>query len=137
MKSIIDYRKILIIVFAIFFGALYLWSNHQLTTVCVMDNCSSTTMLGFWYPLQTFGVVGVIFLIPFLLIPFHYFISWLRYVAWWLIPVGAVIVYNTPPMRSFWFDRDDTVIIMGIFAGLLTTGYLIYLRFKSKIDTQF
>ena len=113
--------------FCLYFFLDWYWSNE-----CVLNGCGAGFINSFLAPLMQASLfLGLLFAI-FLFLPTKYFKAWLKKIVIWLLPVSTVIVYLTPASRTFWFDREQTVVIMGIVGAVVTVTFLLYKRFVNN-----
>jgi hypothetical protein len=111
---------LLIVALLLFFGVEYYW-----TTICVEGECSYEYMSNIWLPLKQSGLYMGLILAPFIFLPTHYFSAYFKKVFWWLVLLGYVVVAANGRGSDLWFDRTDTVYIMGGLSIVITLVFLL------------
>jgi hypothetical protein len=76
-------------------------------------------------PLKQSGLYMGLILAPFIFLPTHYFSAYFKKVFWWLVLLGYVVVAANGRGSDLWFDRTDTVYIMGGLSIVITLVFLL------------
>lgn len=112
----------------LFFGVDYYWKN-----VCIEIACSYSSMSELLMPLKQSGLIMALILTPFIFLPTNYFKSYFKKVFWWLALLFYVVVATNESGSDLWFDRTDTVYLMGVVSAVVTLAFvLIHYRLGRK-----
>jgi hypothetical protein len=125
MNSNTNWRLINICIVLIF-SLIGLLAYYFLSQVCLsVGDCQNYTRREVWRPLMVASIITVMILAPFIFLPTHYFSAYFKKVFWWLVLLGYVVVAANGRGSDLWFDRTDTVYIMGGLSIVITLVFLL------------
>jgi hypothetical protein len=123
--------QLMLLVFgiAIFVGADWYWSN-----ICAVEICDVYFIDAFLAPLQQAGLVLAAAVAPFLLVPTHYFRTWLLWVFPAITALAIFRLSTIDPNSSNMFAASREAFVSGLLLDwLIISGvFIAYHYYRTK-----
>lgn len=128
-----DKWKLFILVSFVSLTILHVFLNWYWLNVCAVEGCENSFRDGLLAPIYNLSLYLPILLLPFLVLPVHYFRSWLLKIASWTFPVALILILSESPHNSsiLALGRDGMVILMFYVIANLTFVFLLYTYAKN------
>lgn len=99
------------------------------TTHCFGAGCDTNTIRGFIKPVLWFGIPASVISIFFLFFPQALFMTWLKKIASWYLPILFILTVTTPVNSGHVMSVDRSQVV---FAGMIILALitLVFVGFK-------
>lgn len=108
---------------------------------CPQTNCSESFIDNYLSPIKPAALILSGFFCVFLILPTHYFISWLKWIFSWAFPLSIILVITIEDNGSILsFSRALVAQLLGMFFGILSVLFVLsrfyWVHRKSRMSIE-